>query len=253
MQKYPKFNMTQLNGLLAELSSDASEARRLALCALMKYTSSEWGSSPEAVAAAVGPVIAVAGGTASSNQTLRGLAIQVLGNIGPHSPEVLPELSRLLQRGTEVELQAEAARALGKIGAPAEGAGEALIAALNRRDPGLRCAAAQALARVAPLVPAAVAALRAATGDANGSVAVCAASALWAATGDGRAILALAERLSDPEARDAAVQALYRIGPPAKAAVPALQSVRAGNDRLFREAVGMALGKITVPAMARSR
>ena len=253
MQKGPKFNLVQFNGHLAELTGDNWEARQQALCGLAKYSSAEWASAPEAVAAASGPLIEMAGGAAPSNPALRAHAIQVLGNFGGHSSAALTELLHLLRRDSDTGVQTAAA-GLGKMGAAAESAGEALTAALSdpKRDPALRSAAAEALARVAPLDPDVVAALRAAAGDKNGSLSVCAAAALWVATKDARAIQALAERLSDPTARDAAVQALYRIGPPARAAVPALQSFAAGKDRLFREAVVMAIGKITAVAVARS-
>lgn len=254
MQKGPKFNLAQFNGHLAELSGDSWEGRQQALCGLAKYSSAEWGTAPEAVAAATGPLIAMADGRAPSNQGLRAHAIQVLGNFGGHSSVVLAELLDLFRRETDIRVQTAAARALGKMGAAAESANEFLAAVLSdpKRDPALRSAAAEALARVAPLDPEAVAALRDATGDKNGSVAVCAAAALWTATKDARAIQALADRLSDPAARDAAVQALYRIGPPARAAVPTLQSFASGKDRLFREAVVMAIGKITAVAVVRS-
>jgi HEAT repeat protein len=85
-------------------------------------------------------------------------------------------------------------------------------------------------------------------------VGVCAAEALWRVSPEaGRAILALATRLRDPEVGQAAAQALYRIGPAAKEAVPALIAAAKAKDRLFRESVLLALRKIDPQAMAKAR
>ena len=53
--------------------------------------------------------------------------------------------------------------------------------------------------------------------------------------------------------RRAPAQALYRIGPVAKQAVPALIAAAKAKDRLFRESVLLALRKIDPQAMAKAR
>jgi HEAT repeat protein len=52
--------------------------------------------------------------------------------------------------------------------------------------------------------------------------------------------------------RAAAAQVLYRMGPEAKAAVPALLAAAKDKDRLFHESVIMALQKIDPRAAAKA-
>jgi HEAT repeat protein len=129
------------------------------------------------------------------------------------------------------------------------------VAALEDRESGeaLRCEAARALARVSPQGPGTDAALRAAANDRTGSVGVCAAEALWRASGDAdRAAKALVARLGDARVRAAAAQVLYRMGPQAKTAVPALLAAAKDKDRLFHESVVMALQNIDPRAAAKA-
>jgi HEAT repeat protein len=168
---------------------------------------------------------------------------------------LVPELLRLLREDADNAVRSEAARALGKIGAGAGAAGGALVAVLADRNGGdaLRCEAARALARTDPQGPATVAALRAAADDRSGSVGVCAAEALWRASGDAdRATRALVARLGDADVRAAAAQVLYRMGPQAKAAVPALLAAAKDRNRLFLESVAMALQNIDPSAAAKA-
>jgi HEAT repeat protein len=153
-------------------------------------------------------------------------------------------------------VRTEAARALGRIGVEAKAAGGALAAVLADHDgeDALRCEAARALARVDPQGPDTDAALRKAANDRSGFVGVCAAEALWRASGDAdRAARALVARLADPRVRNAAAQALNRMGTQAKAAVPALLAVAKDNDRLFHESVVLALQNIDPRAAAGAR
>jgi len=142
-------------------------------------------------------------------------------------------------------------RSLHKIGEAAVDASVALAAMLRENgDDHLRGEAARALARVAPSSVAAAAALRSALGDRSGHVCVCAAEALWNISRKADEIVPmLVERLTDPQARNQAVQALYRIGWDAKAAVPALLAAAADKDRLFRESVILALCKASKAAI----
>jgi HEAT repeat protein len=167
----------------------------------------------------------------------------------------VPELLRILKNDSDAKVRTEAARALGKIGERAGAASRDLEIVMGDPSSGdaLRGEAAWALARVGPLAPGTAAALRAAARDHSGYVAVRAAEALWKVSGEAsRSALALASRLDDPAVRDAAAQALNRIGPGAKGAVQALLIAMKSKDRLFRESVVMALRKIDPVAAAKA-
>jgi HEAT repeat protein len=250
-----KVNMQQFNGYLTGLGDGDAKARRDATGGLAKYSDAEWEGTPEAVVAAVAALIATRPQQVAdpSDAPSRGNAAKALGNIGTRSPAVVPELLRLLREDADNAVRTEAARALGKIGVGAGAAGGALVAVLAGRDGGdvLRCEAARALARTDPQGPDTAAALRAAADDDSGSVGVCAAEALWRASGDAdRATRALVARLGDAGVRAAAAQVLYRMGPQAKAAVPALLVASEDRNRLFHESVVMALQNIDPRAAA---
>jgi HEAT repeat protein len=251
-----KVNMQQFHGFLAALSNGDATARRDATGGLARYSDPEWEGTPEAVVAAVAALIDTRRRRAEpADAASRGNAAKALGNIGTRSPAVVPELLRLLREDADNGVRTEAARALGKIGVGAGAAGGALVAVLADRKGGdaLRCEAARALARTDPQGPDTAAALRAAADDRSGSVGVCAAEALWRASGDAdRATRALVDRLGDVGVRAAAAQVLYRMGPKAKAAVPALLAAAQDTDRLFQESVRMALQNIDTSAAARA-
>lgn len=239
---------------LCGLSDADPNVRRKAVNGLMQFSSAEWESAPDAVTDAV-RVLVGNNTRRAAGPSDRAESAKVLGNIGSRSPAVVPELHRLLQEDRDDEVRTEAARALGRIGEKAGLAGQALAAVLTGANAGdtLRGEAARALARVDPLSPHTAVALRAAAKDRSGHVAICAAEALWRVSGEAdRAVPAIANRLSDPGARDLATQALYRIGPKAKAAVPALLAAAKDKDRLFRESVVMALKKIDPEAAAKA-
>jgi HEAT repeat protein len=226
--------------------------------ALAKYSSAEWEGTPDAITAAVAALLSACRLRAAASQdgALRAEAAKVLGNIGTQSSAVLPELVRLLQKDADSRARTEAAHALGKIGEGAASASRSLAAVLDDPHGGedLRGAAAWALARVAPSSAGTASALEAAAEDRSGHVGVCAAEALWKVSpATGRAILALAARLGDPDVGQAAAQALYRIGPAAKEAVPALLTALKAKDRLFRESVLLALRKIDPQATTKAR
>jgi HEAT repeat protein len=253
-----KVNMQQFNGYLAGLNDSDAGARRNATGGLAKYSDAEWEGTPEAVVTAVAALIDTRRHRAPepSDAPSRGNAAKALGNIGTRSSAVVPELLRLLREDADNAVRTEAARALGKIGVGAEAAGGALVAVLADQGGGdaLRCEAARALARTDPQGPGTAAALRAAADDRSGSVGVCAAEALWRASGDAdRATRALVARLGDAGVRSAAAQVLYRMGPQAKAAVPALLAAAKDRNRLFHESVVMALQNIEPNAAARVR
>jgi HEAT repeat protein len=253
-----KINLRELNEYLGGLSHDDSAVRRKSMGGLANYSSADWQATPDAVTPAVAALLNASRlrAAAPPDGAFRAEAAKVLGNIGTQSPAVLPDLLRLLQKDPDGRVRTEAARALGKIGEGAASASRSIAAVLG--DPhggeGLRGAAAWALARIAPSSAGTASSLDAAADDRSGHVSVCAAEALWKVTPEtGRAILALAARLSDPEVGQAAAQALYRIGPAAKQAVPALIAAAKAKDRVFRESVLLALRKIDPQAMAKAR
>lgn len=251
-----KINMHELNEHLGALANSDPQVRWKAASGLAKYSDAEWEGTPDAVSdvvtALVGPSVFRA---APVNARFRAEAAKVLGNIGSRSTAIVPELLRLLQEDGDDNVRAEAAKALGNIGEEAEAASHALTAMLGNPDSDdrMRGEAARALARVAPQSPGTATALRAALDDRSGHVVICSAEALWSICRDTvRTVPALTARLGDPRIRDSAVQALYRIGPEASAAVPALLAAAKNSDRLFRELVVMALQKIDPGVLAKA-
>lgn len=248
-----KINMHELSGHLGALVASDSHIKWKAASGLAKYSNAEWEGTPDAVSDVVTALINP--GVPFANSRFRAEAVKVLGNIGSRSNAIVPELLRLFQEDGDDGVRAEAAMALGKIGEDAGAASHALTAALANSEGGERTRgeAARALARVAPQAPGTVAALHAALGDRNGHVVICAAEALWNTCRDTvRTVPALAALLGDRRTRDSSVQALYRIGPEAKAAVPALVAASKTSDRLFQELVVMALQKLDPAALAKA-
>jgi HEAT repeat protein len=242
-----KINLRELDLHVRALADADREVRHTALRDLANYSTAEWQNTPEAVNAAIGAIV-TAGlrrDTQGGDPASRAAAAKTLGNIGACSPSVVPQLL-LLMRDDDNGVQIEAVRSLHKIG---EGAGAATGPLITTLQEGagdrLRGEAARALARVAPSSVVTTAALRAALDDRSSHVCVCAAEALWNISRKADEIVpTLAKRLTDLRARDQAVQVLYRIGPAARAAVPALLAAAADEDRLFRESVILALRKI---------
>jgi len=252
-----KINMKEFNDNLAGLANGDAAVQHKAISELARYSSPDWQRNPDAVVAAVAAVLkrSPAREAKCLDEVFRAEAARTLGNIGLESPAVVPELLRLLEKDTDAGVRTEAARALGKIGQGAAAANHALVAALRdtRGADALRAAAVWALSRVAPAAPSTVSALSAAANDRSGHVGVNAAEALWKVSGgSSEAVLALAARLDDVAVRDAAAHALYRIGPEAKPASPALVAAAKTKDRLFKQSVVMALLKIDPEAAAKA-
>ena len=252
-----KIYMQEFNGYLDGLTHEDPVLRLRAVRGLAKYSGAQWQDAPDAVIAAVPALVKAARlrGAAPGEGAYRAEATKALGNIGAESPVVVDELLRLLQEDADGSVRTEAAHALGIIGEQAATASRALVVVIGDLGGGdiLRGEAAWALARVGPLSPGTAAALGAAVDDRSGHVGVRAAEALWKVSGDAsRAGQALAARLGDPAVRHAAAQALNRIGPGAKGAVPALLDATKSKDRLFRESVVMALRKIDPGAAAKA-
>lgn len=253
-----KISMDELKDCLGSMTQGESSVRQKAASSLAKYTNADWEGAPDAVTATVQALVGngqlrTAG---RADPFFRAEATKALGNIGTHSPKVVPELTRILQEDADVEVRTEAARAIGRIGAPAASVTKLLARLLSNPACGdmLRGEAARALARVDPTGASTVKALRAAVNDRSGYVCVCAAEAVAKVSPEAtdEAVKALAARLSDANSRGSATQALYRIGPKAVKAVPALLIAAKDKDRLFRESVIMALRKIDPQAAAKA-
>ncbi len=243
-----KINMHEFNGYLEGLGSGEPGALRRAVTGLAKYTGTEWEGTVDTIDTAVTALTngCLRAKNLADGPGIRAEAAKVLGNIGTQSAAAVPELLRLLKDDSDTQVRTEAARALGKIGEGAVSARQTLASILSGNgNEQLRGEAARALARVDAENAATVTALKAATDDRSGHVGVCAAEALWSvARNNPQTVPALAARLTDPTARSAAVQALYRIGSDARGAVPALLTAAKQKDRLFHESVVMALRKI---------
>jgi HEAT repeat protein len=250
-----KINMHQFTEHLAQMANNDIVVRQKAVSDLAKYSSAEWQGSPDAVSSAVPALVKASRLGTRGDGAIRAEAARALGNIGGESSAVVPQLLRLLQEDPNSQVRIEAAHALGKIGEKAATASRALAAVVREPSSGdiLRGEAAWALTRVGPLAPGVVAALDAAAHDRSGHVGVRAAEALWKVSGEAsRATRALARWLEDPAVRNAAAQALSRIGPGAKGAVRALLVAMKSKDRLFRESVIMALRRIDPGAAAKA-
>lgn len=145
---------------------------------------------------------------------LRLLAAEALGQIGPDAAPAVPELTELL-KDADPGLRQAAAASLGSLGTAAESAVAGLIDLL-RQGAKARSASAR------PFVPGKPPPR---TDPKELDTAMVAARALGRI--GGTAVPALAKALPEPdrEIREHAALALARIGPPAKAAVPALIKV----------------------------
>jgi HEAT repeat protein len=255
VNNYMKINLHEFNEYLSAIAGSDTEARWKAACGLARYSDAEWEGTPDAVTDAVTALVSRGVYRAvPADPRFRAEAAKTLGNLGSRSTATVPELLRLLQEDTDDTVRAEAAKALGKIGEKANSASLALTAMLG--NPGVsdktRGEAARALARVAPQDAGTVVALRSALGDLSSRVVISSAEALWSVCRDAGAVPALSARLGDPGTRDLAVQVLYRIGPGARTAVPALLVAAKDEDRLFRELVILALQKIDPGAAAKA-
>ncbi len=248
-----KINLNEFNGSLAAMADGDSVVRSKGVAALAKYTGNEWEGTPDIVPQAVEALTGFLG-SEKRNGAARAEAVKALGNIGVRSPNVVPLLLKLLQKDTDSVVRMEAIRAMGKLGEGAKPASKTLVGVLEAdSEDRLRAEAAWALARVDPATKGTATALAEALTDKSSHVAVCAAEALWKVSQDpGKVVPTLATRLKDAKVRSAAAQALCRIGPPAKGAVPALLSAAKENDRLFRESVAMALRRIDPSAAAKA-
>ncbi len=176
-----------------------------------------------------------------------------LANAGLEQMKLTPEKAVLLcAKQLKDSLYAEAAlRKSGPLAVPA------LIEALAMDDVGAREKSARTLGGMGEAAAAAVPALTEALEDKDPVVRLAAAKSLWHITKNGDLVVpVLAELLRGkyPTAADGSedrrrflqsvIESLCRIGPPAKAAVPALVSKSKDENRLIRESAQRALREI---------
>jgi HEAT repeat protein len=233
-----------------------------------------------------------------SDPHVRLQALITLGEIGPGSAAAVPDVVNALENDPFDAVRRAAAFALGAIGQKDEAVTRALVAAARTEDPILKAISLWAIARQNPenvkvltyaaevlaaglksddtqlrsvsaralaefgdhpdiVGPALLAALRDAdpevVGHAMDALAVLGPKVLPKAT----------EALEDPEVRDYAAMVLYRLGPQAAPAVPALIAALAeppasDEDRVFRRELQLVLAAIgpeakeAVPALIES-
>lgn len=224
----------------------------------------------------------------SQDPSLRKSAAEALGWRGKDDIDAVPALlaSSLGDKNEEVQLVAKAslermkltqekaipvcARQLGvsvyaevalrKSGVPTV---PALIDALKATEPNARVKAARLLATLGEQAAAAVPALKTTLRDRNAEVRLAAAKGLWNVTKQpDLAVPVLVHLLKEkPPFEDESgeahrmflqttIEALWRIGPPASAAVPALQRMTKEKNRLVSESAIEALKKIA-PTVGR--
>ncbi|HUE74832.1 MAG TPA: HEAT repeat domain-containing protein [Pirellulaceae bacterium] len=179
-----------------------------------------------------------------SNQEVRAGAAGALGSIGSPAERAIPALMAVL----ESDESYVAARAIAEFGPNAEPAIGSLTKALDYKHNLTRSSAAEALGKIGAAAKAAAPGLRTALNDDEALVRVEAAYALWRI--EGSASPAVIEVLIDLLATDdlmtklKAIVALAEIGPPAKAALPALERVRKSDDKWSASRSILATGKI---------
>ena len=171
------------------------------------------------------------------SRVVRAAAAWALGEVGPAAAPATPDLLRLL-RDADPLVRAGAAYALGATGAAARDSALKLIERLDDPDERVRWQAGEALAEIgldADLVGPLVRLVRDAVGPGRG----LAAEALGRVGPGARAAVPdLIAAASDPrpEVRWRAVWALGRIGPAAGAAVPVLRAALADPEARWRAA-----------------
>jgi HEAT repeat protein/lysophospholipase L1-like esterase len=181
------------------------------------------------------PALTVA--LADSSHVVRAAAAWALGNVGPAAAPAVPALIRLL-RDVDPFVRAGAAFGLGGVGEAAAGAAATLIDRLDDPDERVRWRAADALAKVG-LDEASVEPLARLVQETTGLGRGHAAEALGRLGPAARsAVPELVAAASDsrPDVRWRAIWALGRIGPAAAPAVPQLRAALADPDLRWRAA-----------------
>lgn len=191
-------------------------------------------------------VEAIRSALGDESATVRNLAAEALGRIGPPARSVAPGLIAALADADET-VRCRAAEALGRVGAEDVATLDALVALLGDASAPVKTSAARALGSLKAAAAAAVPALVPLLQDRDESVREAAAEAV-AAFGplDEDAADTLAEGLASPDTvvRAQTAEALGTIGAAAEEVAPALvAAMDDDNDRVRAKAVE-ALGKI---------
>lgn len=190
---------------------------------------------------------------------VRRSTVKTLGRIGPQARAAVPALIEALQDPDSFTVRGYAAEALRRIGPDAKSAVAALIEALQDKSVHVRSQAAYALAHVGPEASAALPELKKMLDKdlqwkhrfANSKV----CTGVWAAYAiaqldpdDEVGLTFLVEALdkyADHDDRRQFITALGRIGPRARAALPALRRILDDHDqRYLRETAAFAIARI---------
>jgi HEAT repeat protein len=177
-------------------------------------------------------------------------AAVALGNIGPDAKQAVPKLLEALKN---VHMCDRAAEALGRIGPAAAPAVPALIDALKDGHRRLHRSAAWALGEIGPAAKDAIPALTKALKDKNPDVRSAAGASLAKLGLPDKGLPVLIAVLEGPEwyYRKRVAIMLGEVGPPAKAAIPALKQALKDRHREVGWAAAEALKKIqAAPAPA---
>jgi HEAT repeat protein len=188
---------------------------------------------------------------------VRFAAAKQLASMGPTAKAALPTLSEVAEKDPEPTIRKVAAAARDAITPPAVRNNEAvapLIKLLSDKDIGKRFKAAKELGAMGAAAAPALPALQEATKDADADVAATAKNALEQVQAGVRDA-AVQEQIAllkdkDVATRLAAAKDLQIMGPPAKAAVPALTDALKDSDEDVRAVAEKALGAIrSAPVM----
>jgi HEAT repeat protein len=189
---------------------------------------------------------------------VRAAAAEALGRIGlPARPAIPALVAAFKAPGEEDAIYSSTSEALGRLGPAAKTAIPALLEKLKHPDSYVRVNAAKALWHI-DQDRAGIGVARAGLEDRRDRVRVYAAEVLWFMEQHPQAIPTLVEVLSEDGPgvgieRYMAARALGRIGPPAKAAVPALLRARADVNPSVRETATEALEAIAPGTVGKAQ
>jgi HEAT repeat protein len=193
-------------------------------------------------------------GLRDNSPRVRGYAVEALGKMGPEARSAVPNLVPVLRaKETDPELRQQAARCLGQIGAAAATEGvPALSEALKDSEAVVREAAAEALGKFGGQARAAAPSLIAVVADRETTVRRAALAALAQIGPDAKEALPKlkpAFKDADPEVRRHALDVLGRLGAEAVKDKEALEALKAALDDmdLCKNALD-ALARIGPPA-----
>ncbi len=181
---------------------------------------------------------------ADQDPALRGSVLAALGQRVPPHAELVPELGRLLQ-SEDANERSGALRALAEMGPVARPAAAAVAAALKEKP--LQADAAKALSLIGEVPAEAIPDLFALWKSEKPTVRTWALHALGKCVGHPEVFTALVATLGDSRDSGLAESALASLG---EAAVPALRGVLAKKDFQRRRAASNALGRIGPSARA---